>query len=34
MTIYEALKIELGREPTHRELCEKVKQIINEAIKK
>lgn len=30
-TIYEVLKEKLNREPTHIELCEEVKRIINEA---
>lgn len=27
-TIYEALKAKLGREPTHRELCDEVRRIL------
>ncbi len=27
-TIYEALRAKLGREPTHRELCDDVKRIL------
>lgn len=30
-TIYEALKERLGREPSHKELCDDVKRIIREA---
>jgi hypothetical protein len=30
MTIYEALKAKLQREPTHRELCDDVKRILSE----
>lgn len=30
MTIYEALKRKLGREPTHRELCDDCKRILEE----
>ena len=29
-TIYEALKTKLGREPTHKELCDDVKRILEE----
>lgn len=32
MTIYEALKAKLGREPSHAELCDEVKRILKEAI--
>jgi hypothetical protein len=31
MTIYQALKAKLGREPSHRELCNEVKRILAEA---
>jgi hypothetical protein len=31
-TIYEVLKAKLGREPTHRELCDDVKRILNEGL--
>jgi hypothetical protein len=31
-TIYEALKAQLGREPTHRELCDDVKRILAEGL--
>ena len=30
MTIYEALKAKLKREPSHRELCDEVKRILEE----
>lgn len=30
-TIYEALREKLGREPTHRELCDDVRRILIEA---
>jgi hypothetical protein len=30
MTIYQTLKIKLGREPSHKELCDEVKRIIAE----
>jgi hypothetical protein len=29
-TVYEALKAKLGREPTHKELCEDVLRILHE----
>lgn len=29
-TIYEALRAKLGREPTHRELCDDVRRILRE----
>lgn len=29
-TIYEALRAKLGREPTHREICDDVKRILAE----
>lgn len=29
-TIYEVLKAKLGREPTHRELCDDVKRILRD----
>lgn len=31
-TIYETLKVKLGREPTHNELCADVKRILNDGI--
>jgi hypothetical protein len=31
-TIYEVLKDKLGREPTHRELCDDIKRILQEAL--
>jgi hypothetical protein len=30
-TVYEALRTKLGREPTHKELCDDVKRIIENA---
>lgn len=30
-TIYEVLKAQLQREPTHRELCDEVKRILSDA---
>ena len=32
MTIAEALEKKLGREPTHRELCDDVRRILSESI--
>jgi hypothetical protein len=29
-TIHEVLRVKLGREPTHRELCDEVKRILDE----
>lgn len=31
VTIYEALRDKLGREPTHKELCDDVKRILGES---
>lgn len=31
-TIYDVLKTKLGREPTHRELCDDVKRILTEGL--
>jgi hypothetical protein len=32
LTIYEALRVKLGREPTHKELCEDVRRILTEGL--
>jgi hypothetical protein len=32
MTIYEALRQKLGREPTHRELCADVRRILTDSL--
>jgi len=31
LTIYEVLRLKLGREPTHKELCDRVREILREA---